>query len=191
MNPLGREFIYLYIFMCNELFHNDNVIVKHDLIYYLFFLLCVGSFEVKYIICKCPIYLYKKKAKRKKLHLWEIYVLLQSETSFYIIIFIFRYPYQNENCVFFAIFIFVCGMKYQCVKKKIFDGKKLQKTSKGKKTSFSQRKPHIKTEITNLKRKSIKNDLNFLSLMWLHFTELTSKVFILSVHGDIWCLQPS
>lgn len=56
--------------MCNELFHNDNVIVKHDLIYYLFFLLCVGSFEVKYIICKCPIYLYKKKAKRKKLHLW-------------------------------------------------------------------------------------------------------------------------
>lgn len=130
--------------MCNELFHNDNVIVKHDLIYYLFFLLCVGSFEVKYIICKCPIYLYKKKAKRKKLHLWEIYVLLQSETSFYIVIFIFRYPYQNENCVFFAIFIFVCGMKYQCVKKKIFDGKKLQKTSKGKKTSFSQRKPHIK-----------------------------------------------
>lgn len=177
--------------MCNELFHNDNVIVKHDLIYYLFFLLCVGSFEVKYIICKCPIYLYKKKAKRKKLHLWEIYVLLQSETSFYIVIFIFRYPYQNENCLFFAIFIFVCGMKYQCVKKKIFDGKKLQKTSKGKKTSFSQRKPHIKTEITNLKRKSIKNDLNFLSLMWLHFTELTSKVFILSVHGDIWCLQPS
>lgn len=53
--------------MCNELFHNDNVIVKHDLIYYLFFLLCVGSFEVKYIICKCPIYLYKKKSKEKEI----------------------------------------------------------------------------------------------------------------------------
>lgn len=94
--------------MCNELFHNDNVIVKHDLIYYLFFLLCVGSFEVKYIICKCPIYLYKKIEKRKKLHLWEIYVLLQSETSFYIIIFIFRYPYQTKIvCFLLYLFLFV------------------------------------------------------------------------------------
>lgn len=55
--------------MCNELFYNDNVIVKYDFIYYLFFLLCVGFFEVKYIICKCFIYLYKKKVKRKKLYL--------------------------------------------------------------------------------------------------------------------------
>lgn len=116
-----------------------------------FFLLCVGSFEVKYIICKCPIYLYKKKAKRKKLHLWEIYVLLQSETSFYIVIFIFRYPYQNENCVFFAIFIFVCGMKYQCVKKKIFDGKKLQKTSKGKKQVSLNVSPILKLKSQILK----------------------------------------
>lgn len=37
---------------------------------------------------------------------------------------------SNENCVFFAIFIFVCGMKYQCVKKNIFDGKKRQKGRK-------------------------------------------------------------
>lgn len=137
--------------MCNELFHNDNVIVKHDLIYYLFFLLCVGSFEVKYIICKCPIYLYKKKAKRKKLHLWEIYVLLQSETSFYIVIFIFRYPYQNENCVFFAIFIFVCGMKYQCVKKKIFDGKNFKKRQKGKKQVSLNVSPILKLKSQILK----------------------------------------
>lgn len=137
MNPLGREFIYLYIFMCNELFHNDNVIVKHDLIYYLFFFIMCRFFRSKiHYLCKCPIYLYKKKAKRKKLHLWEIYVLLQSETSFYIVIFIFRYPYQNENCVFFAIFIFVCGMKYQCVKKKIFDGKKTSKNVKRKENKF-------------------------------------------------------
>lgn len=151
MNPLGREFIYLYIFMCNELFHNDNVIVKHDLIYYLFFLLCVGSFEVKYIICKCPIYLYKKKAKRKKLHLWEIYVLLQSETSFYIVIFIFRYPYQNENCVFFAIFIFVCGMKYQCVKKKYLMEKNFKKRQKERKQVSLNVSPILKLKSQILK----------------------------------------
>lgn len=121
--------------MCNELFHNDNVIVKHDLIYYLFFLLCVGSFEVKYIICKCPIYLYKKKAKRKKLHLWEIYVLLQSETSFYIVIFIFRYPYQNENCVFCYIYFCLWYEIPVCKEKNIW-WKKTSKNVKRKENKF-------------------------------------------------------
>lgn len=122
--------------MCNELFHNDNVIVKHDLIYYLFFLLCVGSFEVKYIICKCPIYLYKKKAKRKKLHLWEIYVLLQSETSFYIVIFIFRYPYQNENCVFFCYIYFCLWYEIPVCKEKNIWWKKTSKNVKREENKF-------------------------------------------------------
>lgn len=57
--------------MCNELFHNDNVIVKHDLIYYLFFLLCVGSFEVKYIICVNVLFIYIRKKQRERNYTYE------------------------------------------------------------------------------------------------------------------------
>lgn len=122
--------------MCNELFHNDNVIVKHDLIYYLFFLLCVGSFEVKYIICKCPIYLYKKKAKRKKLHLWEIYVLLQSETSFYIVIFYIQISLSKRKLCVFCYIYFCLWYEIPVCKEKNIWWKKTSKNVKRKENKF-------------------------------------------------------
>lgn len=42
---------------------------------------------------------------------------------------------DRTKIVFFAIFIIVCGMKYQCVKKKIFDGK-TSKNVKRKENEF-------------------------------------------------------
>lgn len=96
---------------------------------------------------------------------------------------------DRTKIVFFAIFIIVCGMKYQCVKKKNIWWKNFKKYQKKRKRVSLNMSPILNWNHKSLK-KIHKNDLNFLSLMWLHFTELTSKVFILSVHGGIWCLQP-
>lgn len=50
--------------MCNELIHNDYVIVKHDLIYYLFFFIMCRFFRSKIHIVNV-LFIYIRKSKEK------------------------------------------------------------------------------------------------------------------------------
>lgn len=110
---------------------------------FIFFLLCVGSLEVKYLFVNVLFINIRKKQRERNTPMRNICFASKWNIFLYINIYIQITLWRTERkFCFFAIFIIVCGMKYQCVKKKIFDGKTSKNIKRKEKEFLSTWAPY-------------------------------------------------
>lgn len=149
MNPPGRKFIYIYTYLCamNYLTMTTSWL-RHcktwSHLVFIFFLLCVGSLEVKYLFVNVLFINIRKKQRERNTPMRNICFASKWNIFLYINIYIQITLWKTERKLCFLLYLLLFVVWNTSVLRKKYLMEKLQKTSKGKKTSFSQHKPHIK-----------------------------------------------